>query len=189
MDALDWSLLAAVLLALWLAAGLADYACHARTGLATTSGVPESAMHLMQTAQVGVPMLGVLFFALTPLLLALMALGVVAHTVTAFADVRYTLTRRRIPALEHVIHAWLILLPWIGLALVLARDWPATRTVLSGAGSPEAWTLRWAPAFSGGTIALVLTASVFFGLLPGVLEFVHAWRVRPPRGGAHVNEV
>ena len=41
MEALLGTLLGWVVLPLWLASGVADYLCHARTDLARTSGVHE----------------------------------------------------------------------------------------------------------------------------------------------------
>jgi hypothetical protein len=45
----------------WLLAGVADWACHRRTGLERTTGVKESLLHLLMIAQVGLGVLAVLF--------------------------------------------------------------------------------------------------------------------------------
>ena len=171
MEQLLWILLGGVVFPLWLLCGLADYACHARTDLAHTSGIRESAMHLLQTAQIGLPMLGYLLLAHTLPLFLLMALGVALHTATAYIDVRYTTPRRRIPVFEHFVHGFLVVLPMVALGLALVLDWPRLQAA-------DAWALRFAPAFEATTIGWVLAASVIVGVLPGLLEFAHAWRVR-----------
>jgi hypothetical protein len=179
MESLLWCLLGCVVFPLWLASGVADYACHARTDLAHTSGVRESAMHLLQTAEIGVPMLGYLVLAHTPLLLALLVAGVALHTFTAYADVRYSAPRRHIPVFEQFVHGFLTVLPMVALALVAVLDWPQFRVLLhpetAGMG---AWTLRFAPAFEPAVIAIVLAAALLFGVVPGLFEFARAWRVR-----------
>src|SRR4051794_16430196 len=64
MDTFVWSLLGYVVYPAWLLVGVLDYAMHQRTHIATTSGVPESALHVAQAAQIGLPVLIVLFFAI-----------------------------------------------------------------------------------------------------------------------------
>lgn len=176
MEGLLWTLLGWGVLPLWLACGVADYLCHARTDLARTSGVRESAMHLLQTAEIGVPMLGYLLLAHTPLLMALLVASVVLHTLTAYIDVRYTTPRRHIPVFEHFMHGFLTVLPMVALAIVAVLEWPAFRGALSPGGS--GWSLRWQPAFPAGVIVAVLAASLLFGALPGLVEFAQAWRMR-----------
>ena len=174
MESLLWTLLGGVIFPLWLASGLADYACHARTDLAHTSGTRESTMHLLQTAQIGVPMLAYLLLAHTAPVYLLMVLGVVLHTATAYADVRYTAPRRRIPIIEHFVHGFLVVLPMVALALVVVLEWPQVQAQLRPAA--PAWALRFEPAFEVATIAAILAASVIFGVVPGLLEFAHARR-------------
>jgi hypothetical protein len=176
MEGLLWNLLGWGVLPLWLAVGAADYACHARTDLAHTSGVRESSMHLLQTAEIGIPMLGYLLLAHTPLLMALLVAGVVLHTLTAYIDVRYSASRRHIPVFEQFVHGFLTVLPMVALAIVAVLEWPVFRGALSpGVGD---WSLHWQLAFPAGVIVAVLAASLLFGVLPGLVEFAQAWRVR-----------
>jgi len=67
-----WWLLGGVVFPTWLLCGFADYACHARTDITHTSGVHESALHLLQTAEIGVPMLAFLFLEVNASVLLLM---------------------------------------------------------------------------------------------------------------------
>lgn len=192
MDALLWGLLGYAVLPVWLLAGLADYLIHARTRLSQTSGVRESALHLLQTAEIGAPMLALLFLEVTALTLAVMVFGAVAHTVTAYRDIRYAAPLRHISAFEQFVHAFLIMLPLAALAIVIVLHWAAFTALLAmGDASRDAWTLRWRePPFDIGVIAAVLGASLVLAVLPGLFEFINAWRQGPrpvaagaPRGG------
>src|SRR5688500_20309327 len=89
-----WLLLGAGVLPFWLLVGLCCYSTHARTRIAETSGVHESFLHLLQTAEIGVPLLGVLLLEVNALVLLLAVVGVVDHSITAYVDVRYALPRR-----------------------------------------------------------------------------------------------
>ena len=75
VDMLLWGLLGYVVFPLWLLSGTADYLCHARTDIAHTSGTYESALHLLQTAEIGLPVLVFLFLSTNALTLALMTAG------------------------------------------------------------------------------------------------------------------
>ncbi|MGH8077250.1 MAG: hypothetical protein ACREPE_08005 [Lysobacter sp.] len=178
METLLWGLLGYGVLPIWLLAGLADYLTHARTRLAQTSGVRESALHLLQTAEIGVPMLALLFLQVTALTLALMIFGALAHTVTAYRDIRYAAPLRRISTFEQFAHAFLIALPLAALGIVIVLHWPAFTALLAmGDASRDAWALRWRePPFDVGVIVAILGASFVLGILPGLLEFINAWR-------------
>lgn len=69
-----------MVLPLWLAAGLADCLAHARTSTARTSGVHDSAFHLSQTVEIGIPMLAMQFLEANAPVLALLFAGTVAAT-------------------------------------------------------------------------------------------------------------
>ena len=177
-----WLLLGAGMLPLWLLVGLCDYITHARTRIAETSGVHESFLHLLQTAEIGVPVLGVLLLDVNALVLLLAVAGVVAHSITAYVDVRYALPRRHVGAFEQYVHAFLIVLPVIALALVVILHWTEFAALWRGDAS---WALRWKrPAWSIGLTASVLLASLLFGVLPGVCEFARTWRARGRASGA-----
>jgi hypothetical protein len=187
MEPLLWGLLAYVVLPVWLLAGLSDYVLHARTNLAQTSGVRESALHLLQTAEIGLPMLALLFLEVNALTLVVMILGAVTHTVTAYRDIRYAAPLRRISAIEQFVHAFLIVLPLAALAIIVVLHWQTFSSLLGlSETSRDAWQLRWrAPPFDTGVIVAVLGASFLFAILPGLIEFIHAVRQErtKPRAG------
>lgn len=174
--ALLWGLLGWVVFPLWLACGLADYLCHWRTDLARTSGPHESWLHALQTAEIAVPMLALLFLEVTAATLLLMTAGAAAHSFTAWRDVRYASRLRRIPPFEQYVHAFLIVLPLVALAVVVVLHWPVA-TAMPDAGAAD-WSLRLRdPPFAPATIAVVLGASFLFGLVPGAWELLHARHV------------
>lgn len=176
--ALLWRLLGCAILPVWLLAGLADYVVHARTRIELTSGVHESALHLLQTAEVAVPMLALLFLEATSPVLALALAGVAAHTLTAYRDVRYASPLRRITVFEQFVHAFLIVSPLTALAVVAVLHWPAWRALFPPfAGTP--WTLQWRdPPFAPVTLAAVLGASILLGVVPGTIEFARTLAAR-----------
>ena len=184
MDSLLWGLLGYVLFPLWLLSGMADYAVHRRTSIETTSGTHESLLHLLQTAEIALPALLLLFLEVNALVLLLMALGVAAHTWTAWRDVRYADTRREITPFEQVVHAFLFSLPVFAFAVVVVLHWPqAMATVDPGDAPVQAWRLAWkSPPFETGVILSVLAASVLFGVLPGLAELRATLKARRAAG-------
>lgn len=165
---------------LWLAAGVADAWCHRRSDLPHSSGVFESALHLVMLAQVGLGTLMVLFLEVTAPVLLVLALIVVLHTLTTYWDLAYTLDRRRIGAFEQLVHGWLELLPFIAFMLLALAHWPQMRLLLDADASRWAWRLR-DPPLSPLLILNVLGLSLLFAVAPAVREFIEAWRARAAR--------
>lgn len=175
-ERLAWAFIGYVLFPVWLLGGVLDYWLHQRTDIATTAGPRESRLHLAQTLQVGVPVLIVLFLDLNRLALALLVVAAVAHTVTAYWDVRYASERRTILPLEQVVHAFMFTLPIFVPALLLLMNWQAWQ---GPTAAPGAWTLRLRdPPWDGGVIATVLVASFVFGMLPALAEYWQVTRAR-----------
>lgn len=171
MANLLWWLLGAVVFPAWLLSGCADYLCHVRTDIAHTSGRHESALHLLQTVEIGLPLLVFLFFEVDALVLAILLAGVVAHTATSWADLRWATPRREITPGEQYVHSFLNVLPWIALALVAVLHWPVVAALVDPA-TPSHWSLRLrAPTFPLPLLATVLVSSLLFGVLPGIWEY------------------
>lgn len=174
-----WMLLGAVVLPLWLAAGLCDYTAHARTRIEETSGVHESVLHLLQTAQIGVPLLAVVLLEVNAGVLSLATAGVAAHSVTAYRDLRYTAPRRHVSVFEQYVHGFLIVLPLVALALVVLLHWPAVAALWRG---DARWEVYWKqPSLDARIVTGVLLACLLLGVLPGVYEFVRTWRFQRGR--------
>ena len=181
LAALLWRLLGCAILPLWLLAGIADYVVHARTHIERTSGVHESALHLLQTAEIGVPMLALLLLEATPPVLALALAGVAAHTATAYRDLRWAAPRRRITVFEQFVNAFLIASPLAALAIVAVLHWPSWRALFPpfDAVAARGWAMRWRdPPFPPATLVAVLGASFVFGVVPGAIEFLRTVAAR-----------
>ena len=146
-------LLAGLLYALWLAAGLADYLCHRRTDIAATSGVAESWLHFLQFLVLGLGLLLGVLLAITPLVFALIAATVGAHSVLAFFDVSYTQGRRFISSLEQHVHGYMEVLPVVAVCLLAVFNW---REVTAAP-----WILRWKSPPLASAISLALLGSFF----------------------------
>jgi hypothetical protein len=169
-DALILNILMYGLFPLWLAAGLADYLCHRRTRIETTSGWRESMLHLLLFAEMGVPLLAVLLLETNAFVFLVMILGLLLHQATTFVDLAYATRTRGIPWYEQHVHSWLEMLPFAGLMLIAILHW-GQFTALFGFGSETAdFSIRWkqTPLPLGFVIAAIL-AALLVDVLP-VLE-------------------
>ena len=88
----------------WLLAGCADWLCHRATHIESTTGAKESLIHLLMFAEVGVPMLAVLFLQVNALTIVVMIAAFFAHEATALWDVSYAITAREVTPLEQHVH-------------------------------------------------------------------------------------
>jgi len=161
----------------WLNAGLADFLCHWRTDLPHTSGVAESATHLVQLAVLGAAVVVFLAFGPGPLTAVVLLMLVVAHAIVGYIDTWVAFTRgRAVRPFEQHVHSVLDMAPAIGFAWVLIAAWPS---VVGGA-----WLLEWRrPQFSPGVWVAVLAPPLVLCIGPALLEFRAAWMARA--GGHH----
>lgn len=113
-----------VVVPVWLLAGLADYLCHRASRVEHTSGVPETLLHLLQFALVGVPLLAAMFLEINAFVLLIMLAGLVLHQATAVWDVRYANATRRVAPAEQHVHGVLEMAPAIATAAVAILNWP-----------------------------------------------------------------
>jgi hypothetical protein len=151
---------------LWLLAGLCDYLCHRATHIASTSGSKESFIHLLMFVELGLPLLAAIFLEVNALIIAFMIIMFLLHEVTAFWDVSYAVSRRRVTPLEQHVHSFLEIVPLLGLTLIAARHWPQF-LALFGVGAESArLSLGWKseplpPAY----VVAVLTSAALLGAL------------------------
>lgn len=171
-----WLLLGAIVYPLWLAAGAADVLVHRRDRIEQRAGSRESALHVLQCAQMGVPVLLVLFLDVTaPVFLACAAM-VAVHAYTSWRDTRLADRVRHVGPLEQKIHVALDALPWIALALVAVLHADALRGLVADGAAD--WGLRArTEAFAPAVVVTVLASSALFGFLPSLLEYLRARRV------------
>jgi hypothetical protein len=161
-------------LPLWILAGLADWWCHRRTAIERTSGLRENLFHWLLFAQAGVALLGVAVLEVNAALLLLVIVAFLAHELTTFVELRYTVPRREVRPLEQMVHRFMEILPLLLLALLAVIGW---ENVFGGA--PQAFALRarpapWPPAY----LASVAAAVLLFNVLPMAEEGLRCWRAR-----------
>jgi hypothetical protein len=131
-----------VLLPLWFAAGVADYGCHRRTCIETTSGLKECALHILQAVQIGIALLAGLLLEINALVLLVMFVCVIAHTLTAVWDAQYTESRRYISPFEQHIHSHLEYIPIVAFSLVAMLYWGQFAALFGAGSDPASFTLR-----------------------------------------------
>ncbi|KQY86859.1 hypothetical protein [Pelomonas sp. Root1444] len=167
-------LLAFVWAPLLVLAGVLDWACHRRLRIEHTSGLRESLLHLLMLALLGTAILGGLFLAPTAGLFALVLAALLLHEAAYATDLQVALASRRIPALEQWVHGFQHLLPWAGLAGLLALAPGQTLALIGQSSEAPDWALRLKSPLPPWpyTIALLAAALLFNGL-PFLAE---AWR-------------
>lgn len=171
----------------WLFAGVADWACHRRTGLEHTTGLKESLLHLLMIAEVGLGVLAVLFLEINSAVLLLLAALLAAHALTSHWDLHYASGKRFVGPFEQTVHAYLEALPLVAFALLAASYWPQFTAIFGASGSAPDWRWAWkADPLSAAVIASLLAASVVFGFAPYAEEFYRSLKARKAAPPPHM---
>ena len=166
-------------LPLWLLAGLADYWCHRRTAISVTSGFHESALHLLQAAQIGIALLAGLFLEINAAVLAVTLTCLVAHTATAAWDVSYTFGRRHIPPFEQQVHGYLEVLPFMAASVVAILYWPQFLALLGMGDIPADFSLRLKSSpIPARHLITIIAAVLVLDFIPLLEELRRTWRGR-----------
>jgi len=152
-----------VLFPLWVAAGLADWACHRRTRIQDSSGLAENTFHWVLMGEVGVAMLAVALLEVDAAILLLVFAAWLAHELTTWIELRYTVPRRFVGPTEQMIHSFMEILPLAALFLLCVMHWDQALALL-GDGVPD-FGLRWKPepwppAYLWSAFAAVLVLNV-----------------------------
>ncbi|MDB5964569.1 MAG: diguanylate cyclase [Polaromonas sp.] len=177
-DPVRFMLLYAVMPA-WLFAGLADWACHRRTGIAHTSGVKEAVLHVVMVLQGAVAVLAVMFLRVNAAVLLLLTVLLVSHALTTHWDLHYTAGKRTVGPVEQTVHAWLEALPLAAYVLVAAGAWPQMLAVFGVGDAAAQWGLHWRDDPLSPVQAITLLAASFvFGTLPFLEELYRSVRAR-----------
>lgn len=108
---------------LWLGAGFADWCCHRRTNIETTSGTRESAIHALMMTEAGIPAALGLFCEANAGVLALAWTALGAHEATAIWDVSFAEQRREVTPTEQHIHGLLEVVPLMATAFLTVLHW------------------------------------------------------------------
>lgn len=168
-------LLLFIVFPLWLLAGLLDWSCHRRARIEETSGPRESILHLLMLGEISVALVLGLLLEFSLAVFGLLAVLLIAHQATSYADARLAQPRRHVGPFEQQVHGFMDVLPWSALLIAAAlyrADWLA-----------QPWlslTLR-TPPVSAQAFALALGPL----LLAGLLLVEELWRglrhARQPR--------
>lgn len=146
---------------LWLIAGFADWLCHRASHIEKTAGVKESALHLLQFAEIGLGLLAALFLEINAGIIAFLIIVFFVHEATALWDVSYAVAERKVTPVEQHIHSFLEIIPMIAIICVSALHWDQF-LALFGFGPEKA-------RFSLGWKTLPVPLSYVIALMIGVL--------------------
>jgi hypothetical protein len=161
---------------LWIAAGLADWACHRRTAIERTSGLPENAFHWLLLAEGGVALLAVALLEIDAAVLLVVVAAFVAHEATTYVELRYTVPRREVRPLEQMVHSFMEILPLAMLGVVAVLAWDQVLALFHGTAQfalrpkQDPWPLRY--------LAGIAAAVLLLNVLPMAEEGVRCWRAR-----------
>ena len=165
------------LVPLWIAAGLADWFCHRSTDIAHTSGLRENLLHWLLMAEGGLVLVAVALFEVNAAVLLIAFAGFLAHELTTYLELRYTVEKREVRPVEQMVHSFMELLPLAIIALLAVLQWDQV-LALFDEGTPD-FGLRpkdepWpAPYLAAAGLAVMVC-----NLLPMVEETLRCLRAR-----------
>ena len=162
---------------LWLAAGFADYLCHRAAHIERTSGWKESVLHLVQFAEMAVPVLAALFLKINSGVILIMMAFLVLHEATAIWDVRYASATREVTPTEQHVHSVLEMLPFTGLLLVIALHWPDFAALFGYGSADFSLTLK-EQTIPLAYVVTMLGLTALFEVLPHLEELMRGLRYR-----------
>ena len=152
---------------LWLLAGFADWLCHRASHIATTTGAKESLIHLLMFAEVGVPLLAVLFLDVNVGIILLMIGSFLVHEATALWDVSYATTARSVTPIEQHVHSFLEMIPLMAIVAIVGMHWGQFLALFGLGDEPARFALvRKAEPLPMLYVAVVFAAVVLFEFLP-----------------------
>jgi len=162
------ALLLWVIYPIWLIAGAVDWLCHRATRIETTSGSTESWLHLAQFLSLAAFLAAALLLPFSAIALIATLAAVLVHTVLSYIDVRFTIGRRHISALEQHVHGFMDVLPWVACALWIVMN------LHGDSAYANAWHMD-----ARGTLILFGSYTVLAGA-PVVIELRRTLRTRSP---------
>ena len=112
-----------VFLPLWGIAGFADWVCHRRTNIESTSGLFETFLHSLMGLQMAIPIILCLLFEINVLVLLICIGAWFFHELIAHWDIRYASPRREISIWEMHAHCYLGTLPLYMLIMIIVVNW------------------------------------------------------------------
>lgn len=173
MQAIIYSYLVWFLLPLWLMTGFADWFCHRKERIELTSGAKESLLHLLMLAEIGLPILYCLFFAINSTAILICFAGFISHEITTWWDVRYAFQCRRIGPTEQHVHGLLERLPLIGLSCIVFLNSEEFMALAGLTDRQPNFAIRLKTAWPFEWVAATLAAVFLLQVLPYCEEL---WR-------------
>jgi len=166
---------------IWLGAGVSDWWCHKASGIDETTGLKESAIHLLMMLEAGAPILAALLIEVDPFILSLMIAVFFLHEATAMWDVSYAVTARNVSPLEQHVHSFLEMVPLLGLTLISLLHWRQLEALFGlRLEPPRGLTLKKKP-LGAAYVGVSLGGMLLLELLPYFEEAVRDWRAHPGR--------
>jgi len=167
----------AVVMPLWIASGSFDYVLHRRARIERNAGTYESRLHLLGIGMSAAPVLAGLVFEINAGVIAIMAIGYIAHLAMTIWDVAYADGKRTIVPLEQHVHALLELLPFTALSLVLCtHEEQALALVGRGSVRPDFRLRRKRVPIARRSIAAMVIGFTLFVALPFSEELLRCLR-------------
>jgi hypothetical protein len=162
----------------WFVPGVADWFCHRRSKIETTSGTHESLTHVMMMGVVGVPITLAMLFDINALVISAAIGAFFVHEGITIWDVAYADGRREVSPFEQHTHSFLEVLPLIAASALICMR-PKQFAALFGCGDePPRWALEAKkPPLSPAYVAAVLSSVGAFVMLPYGEEFTRCFRV------------
>jgi len=176
------SVLMYFVLPLWLIVGFADYLCHRRSNIATTSGPKESFIHLLMLAEISIAVITAMAFEINAGVILLMIIVWAAHEATAVWDVTFAHHRREVTPIEQWVHSYLGVLPLLSLVLVVVLHWPQFLALFGlGREAPRFEILWKEPPLQWSYVLTIIAATIVFEVLPYFEELVRGLSAKSQR--------
>jgi hypothetical protein len=165
---------------LWIAAGLVDWACHRRSRIEATSGLPENVFHWLLLAEGGLALLAAALLEVNAAVLLLVLAAFLAHEVSTWLELRYTVPLREVSPFEQMVHSFMEMLPLVMLALLALARWDQVLALLDEGRADFSLRAKLDP-WPADYLLTAGVAVVVFNLLPLAGETVRCLRGRPLR--------
>jgi hypothetical protein len=165
---------------LLVVAGCADWWCHRATRIEATSGLAENVFHWVLLGQIGVALLAAALLEVNAAVLLLVFGAFLAHELTIYIELHYTVPRREVRPGEQMVHSFMEVLPLALLGLLAVLHWDQALALL-GQRVPD-FGLRWKEEpWPAGYLLGVAAAVGLFNVLPLAEE---SWRCLRQRRAA-----
>ncbi len=114
----------------WIVPGLADYFCHRRSQIESTSGLFESVLHCLLMVVIGIPIFLCLMFEINALVIFLAIAAYIVHQGLVLWDVSYAVTKRVVSPIEQHIHGFLEALPFTAMSFIVCLYWGQAQALI-----------------------------------------------------------